>query len=786
MTRFVQGSLLMVRSSERLTMNNKQRQAWQRVLAYFILFGLGGVLPLIPVDLLVPAAGAESSPDAVSPGQSLLQQGLTNDASVPFQLAQGSTAAAQLRQAQAFQNAGKDAEAWAAYQRVLELDPNNKPALKAVGLLGGYRPEWQVRGIEALNRLLEQTPNDNEARAQRALLLGFQGRYPEAFADYDVALAKNPSPDTLLGAAKVYTFSGDYQRGLELFRRYQATGKKITDYSAGPYALALRKTGNAEQGIRLLEQELAKTKRLDGLAIQLRSDLAQAYGATGQVSRALEVLEPLRGKPEARLALARALTTIGRDQKRTDLYREGAELYTQVLASTRDQNPALEREVADVLSEIPSERAQALSLYQRVAAAQPSNKSLVLKQLILANQLGQLSQAEFRQRLLSEFQPLPADASDRRALAQALVPIDPPDPELLPIYQSLLAANVDEPFLNFRVAQMYLQRNQIAEARQALAAYQATAAGANDFTPELLLAEIDRREGNLEASAKRYEALISRNPSDSVLTSALRGLAGIRVAQGRADDAIAIYDQLLQRNPNDLLVKLGRASLAYQAKRMTEAEAVAVLNEWLQQRPNEAPPELFNLVGALPVSAEREALYNALLVIEPDNVPIQLRRLQLIAKRDPATAKAEVAKLIARNPNNIGAYFVQADLATALKDYELAIASYQEILKREPNNTGALLGLGGVRFTQQKFAEARAIYNRVLELEPKNLIARTNLAELNVADDQRFTALEQFKKINAEQQAESGKTNPELDNRIEQVQVDILKRRGFQPPWERY
>ncbi|HEY9665895.1 MAG TPA: tetratricopeptide repeat protein, partial [Coleofasciculaceae cyanobacterium] len=94
--------------------------------------------------------------------------------------------------------------------------------------------------------------------------------------------------------------------------------------------------------------------------------------------------------------------------------------------------------------------------------------------------------------------------------------------------------------------------------------------------------------------------------------------------------------------------------------------------------------------------------------------------------------------------------------------------------------------LGGVRFTQQKFAEARSIYNRVLEIEPKNLIARRNLAELNIADDQRFTALEQFKELNAEQQAQTGETNPELDTRIQQVQVDILKRRGFQPPWERY
>ena len=768
---------------------DRSNPRWSRLLTCFVLCGLAGGLPLVPVDGVVPAAGAQAVPAAVRRGQSLLQRGLANDAIAAFQQALRSSpnsVEAKLGLAQAYQKAGKDAEAWAAYQRVLEQDPNNKPALKAVGVLGGYRPEWQVPGIEALNRLLDQNPNDLEARAQRALLLGYQGRYSESFADYQPVLASNPSPDALLGAAKVYTYSGNYQQALELFRRYQATGKKITDYGVPAYAIALRNTGSVSQSIQVLEQELRKSKKLDGLAIELRSELAKSYAANGQIDQALATLEPLRGRQDAALPLARALTTIGRQERRTDIYSEGVAIYSSVLASTSQPNPALVREIADVLSEVPSERAQALSLYQQAAAAQPNNKTLQLKQLILANQLGQLSQTEFRERLLSQFQPLPEDASDRLALAQALVPIDPPDPELLPIYQSLLASNVDAPFLNFRIAQMFLQRNQVAEAKQALAAYQATAQGANDLTPDLLLAELDRREGNLEASARRYESIINRNPSDALLSSALRGLAGIRVAQGRADDAIAIYDQLLQRDPNDLLVKLGRASLAYQAKRMTEAEASSVLNEWLQQRPNDAPPELFSLVGSLPASAEREALYNSLLAIDPDNTGVQLRRLQVIAKRDPAAAKEEVAKLIARNPNNIGAYFVQADLATALKDYELAIASYQEILQREPNNTGALLGLGGVRFTQQKFAEARSIYKRVLEIEPKNLIARTNLAELNVADDQRFTALEQFKEINAEQQAQSGQTNPELDNRIQQVQVDILKRRGFQPPWERY
>jgi tetratricopeptide (TPR) repeat protein len=710
---------------------------------------------------------------------------LANDAIAAFQQALRSSPNsldAKLGLAQAYQKAGKDAEAWAAYQRVLEQDPNNKPALKAVGLLGGYRAEWQVRGIEALTTLLNQTPNDTQARAQRALLLGYQGRYTESFADYQIAL-QNPTPETLLGAAQIYTYSGDAEQGLELFKRYQATGKAIPIYQIPAYAQALRETGNPGQAIQVLTQALGQSKKLPGTETEIRAALAEAYQANQQVSEALAVLEPLRGKKEAALPLARSLTSIGRRERRTDLYQEGATLYRQVLASTSQFNPALVREVADVLSELPSERAAALELYQQLTARDPNNKTLLVKQLVLENELGRISQADLEQRLLVSLQPLPSDPSELRSIGQSLLSLDPPNPALLPVYQSLLASGVDLPFLNFRIAQMLLASNDLEGAKRALEAYRATPIGASDLAPELLIADIERRQGNLEASAQRYQALIERNPSSELLNSALRGLAGIRVAQGRADEAIALYDQLIQQNPNDLRAVLGRANLAYQAKRITQAEAEAVLNRWLQtQSPNDTPPELFSLVSSLPPSPERESLYNALLAIEPDNTPIQLRRLQVLALANPQQAKDEIAQLIARNPDNIGAYFVQGELAQALGDLELASQAYQAVLERQPDNTGAILALAGVRFTQKRFADASVLYKRALALNPKDMDARRALAELNVAQDQPFAALEQFNTLTSEQTT----TNPELNNRIQRLEVDILKRRGFQPYWERY
>ncbi|HEY9743666.1 MAG TPA: tetratricopeptide repeat protein, partial [Coleofasciculaceae cyanobacterium] len=539
---------------------------WSRGLACFLVLGLAGGLTVGSIAFVVPSVQAQAVPAAVRRAQSLLNQGLVNDAIAVFQQALRSSPNsldAKLGLAQAYQKAGKDADAWNAYQRVLEQSPNNVPALKAVGLLGGYRPEWQLRGIEALNTLLQQNQNDTQSRAQRGLLLGYQGRFTEAFADYQIAL-QNPTPETLLGAAQIYTYSGNAQQGLALFKRYQATGKAIPIYQIPSYAQALRETGNPTQAIQVLRQALQQSPKFPGTETEIRSALAQTYQANQQISEALAVLEPLRGKKEAALPLARALTTIGRRERRVDLYQEGAQLYRQVLASTPQFNPALVREVADVLSELPSERAAALELYQQLTARDPNNKTLLVRQLVLENALGRISEADLQQRLLSALQPLPSEPSELRAIGQSLLQLDPPNPALLPVYQSLLSSGVDLPFLNFRVAQMLLARNDLEGAKRALETYRSTPLGSSDLAPELLIAEIERRQGNLEASAQRYQALIDRNPSGELLNSALRGYAGIRVAQGRADEAIALYDQLLQRNPNDLRTALGRANIAYQ------------------------------------------------------------------------------------------------------------------------------------------------------------------------------------------------------------------------------
>lgn len=757
-------------------------------LPRLILLGwtLGCLLLPTPFVLI---AQAQSVPEPVRRGYSLLDRGWVGDAVRAFQQAvqrYPQSVAAQLGLAIAYQRNGQDAEAWDAYQQVLVLDADNREALSAIGLLGGYRSEWQPRGIEALTTLLELDANHQSARAQRALLLGYQGRFREALADYDRVLQNNPTPEMILGAAQIYTYSGDYTQGLALFERYQSGGQTLPNTAVTAYALALQETGNAAKAVQVLESRLQQSRQLDATAIQIRAALAVAYAANQQPEEALAVLQPLRNRDDARLSLARSLSQIGRQARNEMLYEEAIALYRQELAQTRSPSFGFLREVADVYSESDSALSESLALYNQLLERQPDDLVLQVKQKIVAAQVGQLSREELTEQLQTLLQTLPASSGEQLALAQALIRLDPPAPELLSVYQQLLATDIEAPFLHFRLAQIYIKQGNFAAARTALAAYKATPEGAQDISPELLLADIEQREGNLAASADRYQAVIASNPRDEILYSALTGLANIRIAQGNPEAALNIYDDLVARRPNDLRSQLGRASLAYQTRRITEAEAVEVLQRWLARATiTTPPPELFSLVGALPAASEREPLYAELLAIDPDNIAINRRLVQLLAKTDPVRAQAIVDDLLARSADPVGVYFVQGELAQALGELDNAAQAYQNILAQQPENTGAMAALGGVRFQQRRYAEAESIYQQILALKPNNWETRRVLADLSIAQNLPLQALEQLTALRTEQEA-AGTPDPTVAQRIRELRVNLLQQRGFQPYWERY
>ncbi|MBW4645144.1 MAG: tetratricopeptide repeat protein [Goleter apudmare HA4340-LM2] len=748
-----------------------------------LLFNSLLVVPL--VESIAPAQ-AQTLPAGVQKGLGLLNKGLVNDAITAFQQAlksQPQSLQGRLGLAIAYRRAGRISEAWSAYQQVLAIDPNNHLALKTIGLLGTYRSEWNQQGITALSTLLKLNPNDLEGRGYRAQLYSYQGRLSESLADYQIVLANNPTPDVVINAAQAYSYSGDFSQALELFNRYQNSGQPIVDYAAIAYGRTLRETGNSGRAVQILEAQLQRSKTLDQIAIETRKELAIAYFVNEQQTKALAVLDPLQGRADAVLPLARSLNEIRKRTNNPTLAQQVVTLYRQVLTTTDNPSPTLLREVADVFTAFPEGRQAALQLYRQAASQSPNDQSLLVRQLALENRLGTLSKKDLRQRLVTVLQPLPTDRVQLQQLADALVNIDVPDPEFLPVYQNILQTGVNASFLHFRVAQMHIQRNDLNAARRSLAAYTASPTGAKDLTTQLLAAEIERREGSLEASAQRYQAVLKSKPDNDITDAALRGLAGVKLQQRRFDQALAVYDQLIARTPKDAATQLGRASIAYQAKRISQTEAEAVLNNWLATQPaTNTPTELYSLVAALPTDPQRTALYNYLVQVDPNSIPLQVRLVQALAKRNPAQAQARMQQLIARIPNNSDSYQLQAELARSIGNLELASSAYEKILAQQPDNIDVLAALGGIRFEQRRFDSAQEIYTQVLAQKPEDQEARRALAGLSAILDQPLTALSQLEKL----QLEGGTIDSDTYRQMQQIQEDFLVRRGFQPPWEDY
>jgi Tfp pilus assembly protein PilF len=168
--------------------------------------------------------------------------------------------------------------------------------------------------------------------------------------------------------------------------------------------------------------------------------------------------------------------------------------------------------------------------------------------------------------------------------------------------------------------------------------------------------------------------------------------------------------------------------------------------------------------------------------IDPNNIPVQLRLLQVIARRNPNEAKARVTQLVARNPNNLGAYLLQGQLAQGIGELDLASRAYEAVLTAQPNNLEALSALGGIRFQQRRFNSATELYSQALALQPNDVGIRQTLASLEAAQDKPLAALQALEQL----QLQQGAANPDVSRQMQQIQEGFLQRRGFQPPWERY
>ncbi|MEM6254548.1 MAG: tetratricopeptide repeat protein [Cyanobacteria bacterium P01_D01_bin.156] len=731
---------------------------------------------MLAQSALAQVPNLEGEPTLVQEGYDLFEKGWIDPALDKFLQAvqrYPTSVPAQLGLARSYLKLGQDANAFEAFRGLTALDPTNTEALENLGVLGGYRPEWRAVGIDALTTLLEQPgySRNAEARAQRALLLFYEGRLIEAVADYDIALEQPASPATQIGAAQVYAYGGRSAQSVELFESYLSTGQTLEIYEAQAYSFALRQQDRPGDAINILQPYL-DTDGDPTEQAQVKAELATAYAANRRYEQGLALLDAIEDQP---LLVARALRGMSLYTDAPEVQSRAVMTYEQVLT-----NPGLTvgvaREAADALSDYPSSRPTTLATYRQLAAQYPDDISLYVETSIWERQLAQISAQELRQRLLSVM--LPENPTQLQYIARSLAKLDPPDAELVPFYQAVLAATSAEPFLHYRLGQIYLQQNKLELAQEQLRLY-----AGDDPAVLLFQAEQARRQDDIDTSIAIYQQLIDSPTSNKqVVTGALQGLAGIYQGQGRYADALALYEEIIALNPGNDAKILGQTSLAYQGKFISVETAESVLEQWLATHPaNEQPPELYSLVGALPADPERSPLYASLLTANPSSLLIRQRQIQVLAMTDPDAANEAAAALVADNPEAPEVYLLQGQIAQDTGKLSTASRAYETLLERNPEQFEAIVGLAGVRFQQLRYQEARRLYDQAIDMAPDDINLKQTSISLTVAQDKPIRALEEINALQSQVPSSIA-----LKRQAQLIREGLLLHRGFQPVWERY
>lgn len=750
---------------------------YHRTLGLCLSLNLMAATPLmLAQSALAQVPNLEGEPTLVQEGYDLFEKGWIDPALDKFLQAvqrYPTSVPAQLGLARSYLKLGQDANAFEAFRGLTALDPTNTEALENLGVLGGYRPEWRAVGIDALTTLLEQPgySRNAEARAQRALLLFYEGRLIEAVADYDIALEQPASPATQIGAAQVYAYGGRSAQSVELFESYLSTGQTLEIYEAQAYSFALRQQDRPGDAINILQPYL-DTDGDPTEQAQVKAELATAYAANRRYEQGLALLDAIEDQP---LLVARALRGMSLYTDAPEVQSRAVMTYEQVLT-----NPGLTvgvaREAADALSDYPSSRPTTLATYRQLAAQYPDDISLYVETSIWERQLAQISAQELRQRLLSVM--LPENPTQLQYIARSLAKLDPPDAELVPFYQAVLAATSAEPFLHYRLGQIYLQQNKLELAQEQLRLY-----AGDDPAVLLFQAEQARRQDDIDTSIAIYQQLIDSPTSNKqVVTGALQGLAGIYQGQGRYADALALYEEIIALNPGNDAKILGQTSLAYQGKFISVETAESVLEQWLATHPaNEQPPELYSLVGALPADPERSPLYASLLTANPSSLLIRQRQIQVLAMTDPDAANEAAAALVADNPEAPEVYLLQGQIAQDTGKLSTASRAYETLLERNPEQFEAIVGLAGVRFQQLRYQEARRLYDQAIDMAPDDINLKQTSISLTVAQDKPIRALEEINALQSQVPSSIA-----LKRQAQLIREGLLLHRGFQPVWERY
>ncbi len=201
---------------------------------------------------------------------------------------------------------------WA--EKALQLDASLAEAHTALAWLALSEWDWN-KSEQEFKRAIELNPSFTLAHAYYGQFLGFMGRYPEAFAQTEIALRLDPvSPEVVSHAVEPYLEGG---RVDDAMRHWRAIVDLQPDYWPAHWYLALAYLKKGMYAQALAEQQEAI--RINETPANLAT-LACVYAKVGRREEAVKILHdlenPSAGQPvRSRMRIAAVYVAVGENDK---------------------------------------------------------------------------------------------------------------------------------------------------------------------------------------------------------------------------------------------------------------------------------------------------------------------------------------------------------------------------------------------------------------------------------------------------------------------------------------
>src|SRR3989339_263681 len=574
------------------------------------------------------------------------------------------------------QRTGKKAEAVAAYEQALKMNPMMGEAWYYVGAYYLDQQEWQ-KAIDALLKLKALGLHQDDVTRGLAKAMYLSGREQDAIPYLEKILEKSPdNKDVMQKLATVYLSMNQIEKASEYLKKL---GSDAESAFAGNRAAAegFIKAGNDASARKLLQQ-VVEQKPDDEVALRLLADLEIRNKDNKAGVEVLEKLYLLKTRPELRKEIGDLQLSLGRDSEAAAAYE------SYVLSGKKD------RAVLDAL----------LAIYEQNKDADKAYP--VLRTLVT---LAGKSDAYWFKKGVIEF-----DRKDYKSAAGS--------------FDEVRKINASYNRLSYFLGESFYNAGNFGLAEGPLA--QVVASDPKNI--ELLghLAVCYERNKKLADAAGAYEKILTLNPKDAEV---VQRLIGLYEAQKNTVRLVELYDRLLSLTQKDkaVLLKLGRLYLSQKQG----DRAIKVYEDILgmESGNEEALNALSDLYEERKDYKSASKTLGALISVKPSAAGnLRLAGLYLVM-RDSASAVEPLERYTAVKATDRDNLYLLARCYISQKDFGKAEFVLEKVVgqinpknqRSVPSNAGEIyLAYATALEGNGKGGEAIAAYEQAVTFDKKN------------------------------------------------------------------